>query len=104
VVDLAMGHLAALDRLRSAEGLFATNLGTGLGHSVLELIRVFEAVSGQAIAHQIVERRPGDVASCFADVTLAGSLLQWKATRDLRRMCTDAWRWQRQNPRGYAGA
>jgi UDP-glucose 4-epimerase len=104
VVDLATGHLAALDRLRSAEGLFATNLGTGLGHSVLELIRVFEAVSGQAIAHQIVERRPGDVASCFADVTLAGSLLQWKATRDLRRMCTDAWRWQRQNPRGYADA
>jgi UDP-glucose 4-epimerase len=102
VVDLAAGHLAALDRLRRAGGVFAVNLGTGMGHSVLELIRAFESASGQSIAHQIVDRRPGDVASCFADVALASELLGWKSTRDVHQMCVDTWRWQRQNPKGYS--
>ena len=103
VVDLASGHLAALDRLTHAAGIFAVNLGTGMGHSVLEMIRAFESVSGQSIAHQIVDRRPGDVASCFADVSLAGELLGWKSSRNLHQMCVDTWRWQRQNPNGYSG-
>jgi len=103
VVDLASGHLAALDRLRHAAGMFAVNLGTGMGHSVLEMIRAFESVSGQSIAHRIVDRRPGDVASCFADVSLAGELLGWKSSRNLHQMCVDTWRWQRQNPNGYSG-
>jgi UDP-glucose 4-epimerase len=102
VADVASGHLAALDRLRQAEGIFATNLGTGKGHSVLEMIRAFEVASGQTIALQIVDRRPGDVASCYADVTLAGKLLGWQAERDLHQMCMDSWRWQQQNPTGYS--
>ena len=102
VVDLAVGHLAALDRLRRIEGIFTVNLGTGMGHSVLEMIRAFESASGQSIAHKFVNRRPGDVASCFADVTLASTLLNWKSTRDVKQMCMDTWRWQRQNPVGYS--
>jgi len=103
VVDLASGHLAALDRLRHATGIFAVNLGTGMGHSVLEMIRAFESISGKSIAYRIVDRRPGDVASCFADVTFASTLLGWKSTRNLHRMCVDTWRWQQQNPNGYSG-
>jgi UDP-glucose 4-epimerase len=102
VVDLASGHLAALDRLRHATGIFAVNLGTGMGHSVLEMIRAFESISGKAIAYRIVDRRPGDVASCFAEVTLASTLLGWKSSRNLHRMCVDTWRWQRQNPNGFS--
>jgi len=102
VVDLASGHLAALAKLREKEGLIAVNLGTGKGHSVLEIIAAFETVSGKSIAYQIVERRPGDVAACYADASLAATLLGWKATRDLRQMCADSWHWQRKNPRGYA--
>ena len=103
VVDLASGHLAALARLRNQEGLFAVNLGTGKGHSVLDIVAAFESVSGKSVAYQIVHRRPGDVASCYADASLARSLLGWKSTRDLRQMCADAWHWQRKNPAGYAG-
>lgn len=102
VVDLAAGHVAALAKLRDQEGLLAVNLGTGKGHSVLEIVAAFESVSGKSIAYQIVDRRPGDVASCFADASLAASLLGWKSTRDLHQMCADTWRWQRQNPAGYA--
>ncbi len=97
VVDLAAGHLAALGRLRTQDGIFAANLGTGKGHSVLEIVAAFESVSGKSIPSRIVERRPGDVASCYADVSLAASLLGWKATRELRQMCADAWRWQQSN-------
>jgi UDP-glucose 4-epimerase len=103
VVDLAAGHLAALDRLGQAPGIFAVNLGTGTGHTVLEMIRAFESVSGQSIAHRIVDRRPGDVASCFADASLARELLGWRSSRNLHQMCVDTWRWQRQNPKGYSG-
>ena len=103
VMDLASGHRAALARLRHATGIFAVNLGTGMGHSVLEMIRAFESISGKSIAHRIVDRRPGDVASCFADVSLAGTLLGWKSSRNLHQMCVDTWRWQQQNPNGYSG-
>jgi len=103
VADLAEGHIAALARLRQQEGLFAVNLGTGKGHSVLEIIAAFESVSGTSIDFRIVGRRPGDVASCYADASLAATLLGWKAMRDLKQMCADTWRWQSQNPTGFRG-
>ncbi len=102
VVDLASGHLAALAKLRDQDGLLAVNLGTGKGYSVLEIVAAFETASGKAIPYQIVDRRPGDVAACYADPSLAARLLGWKATRDLRQMCTDTWHWQSLNPKGYA--
>jgi UDP-glucose 4-epimerase len=103
VVDLATGHLAALARLRTHEGIFAVNLGTGHGHSVLELVAAFESVCGRAIPRKVVARRVGDVASCYADASLAKTLLGWASARDVRQMCADTWRWQRQNPEGYGG-
>jgi len=102
VVDLASGHLAALARLREQAGLLAVNLGTGKGYSVLDIVAAFAAESGKSIPYQIVERRPGDIAACYADASLATTLLGWKATRDLRQMCADCWHWQRKNPAGYA--
>jgi UDP-glucose 4-epimerase len=103
VVDLARGHVKALDWLARARpgGATAINLGTGRGCSVLELVRAFEAASGRTLPYEIVERRPGDAASCYADPALAQRLLGWRATRDLDAMCRDAWRWQSANPRGY---
>ncbi|MGB7990247.1 MAG: UDP-glucose 4-epimerase GalE [Candidatus Methylophosphatis roskildensis] len=101
VVDLAQGHLRALERLRREEGLFAVNLGTGTGYSVLDMVRAFEAASGRKVAYQIVERRPGDIASCYADASLAFELLEWRATRGIDEMCADAWRWQSHNPAGF---
>ena len=102
VVDLATGHLAALAKLRSEGGLVTANLGTGKGCSVLEIVAAFAAVSGREIPYEVVDRRPGDVAICYADVSLAGKLLGWRASRDLRQMCVDNWRWQSQNPAGYS--
>ena len=101
VVDLAQGHLRALELLRRDEGLFAVNLGTGTGYSVLDMVRAFEAASGRKVAYQIVERRPGDIASCYADPSLAFELLEWRATRGIDEMCADAWRWQSRNPAGF---
>ncbi|MBK6974852.1 MAG: UDP-glucose 4-epimerase GalE [Sterolibacteriaceae bacterium] len=101
VVDLAQGHLRALERLRRDEGLFAVNLGTGTGYSVLDMVRAFEAASGRKVAYQIIERRPGDIASCYADPSLAFELLGWRATRGIDEMCADAWRWQSRNPAGF---
>jgi UDP-glucose 4-epimerase len=101
VVDLAAGHVAALARLFDAPGSFTVNLGTGRGHSVLELVRAYEAASGRAVPYEIVARRPGDVAACYADPALAHAMLGWRARHDLARMCTDSWRWQRMNPDGY---
>ncbi len=101
VVDLAGGHLAALSRLRNHEELFTVNLGTGAGRSVLEMVRDFESASGKPIPYQIADRRPGDVASCYADASLAAQLLGWKSTRGPQQMCADAWRWQSRNPNGY---
>ncbi len=103
VVDLALGHLAALERLEAHAGeLLTVNLGTGRGYSVLEIVRAFERVSGRRVPFEIVARRPGDVASCYADPALARELLGWQATRDLEEMCADAWRWQAANPAGFA--
>jgi UDP-glucose 4-epimerase len=104
VVDLAQGHVKALDWLAAAAkgGATAINLGTGQGYSVLDMVHAFEAASGLKIPYEIVARRPGDAASCYADPSFAASLLGWKAERDVEAMCRDAWRWQSQNPQGYA--
>jgi len=101
VVDLAAGHVAALARLFDAPGSFTVNLGTGRGHSVLEVVGAYEAASGRAVPYEIVARRPGDVAACYADPALAQALLGWRAEHDLARMCADSWRWQQMNPGGY---
>ncbi len=103
VVDLAQGHVAALRKLADPKTPCAmiVNLGTGRGHSVLEVVRSFEAASGKPIPYDIVARRPGDLAECFADVTCARDWLGWKAQRGLDAMCADAWRWQSANPHGF---
>jgi UDP-glucose 4-epimerase len=101
VEDLAAGHVAALQKLLSAGDNFTVNLGTGQGHSVLEVVHAFEQASGQPVPCQFAPRRAGDVAQCYADGSLAHSLLGWRATRSLADMCADAWRWQSSNPDGY---
>ena len=104
VLDLADGHVAALNRLfDTPAGLFTVNLGTGRGHSVLEVARAFEQASGRRVPIEIVARRPGDVASCYADPSLAHALLGWSAKRNLDAMCADSWRWQSLNPEGFGG-
>ncbi|WP_347556228.1 UDP-glucose 4-epimerase GalE [Robbsia sp. KACC 23696] len=104
VVDLARGHLAALDALVKLDDSFVVNLGTGLGYSVLDAIRAFEAASGRPVPYEIVDRRPGDIAACYADPAKAAELIGWRAEYDLARMCVDQWRWQSQNPHGFADA
>ena len=101
VVDLANGHLKALDRLALNMGLDVYNLGTGQGYSVLEMIKAFEAASGQTINYKIAPRRSGDVAACYADPTLAAKELNWNAVKTLEDMCKDVWHWQSNNPMGY---
>jgi len=101
VVDLAQGHLAALAALPDTQGCAAFNLGTGRGHSVLEVIRAAEKASGKKISYRVVARRPGDIAACWADPALATATLRWQARLDMDAMCADAWRWQSQNPDGY---
>ncbi len=101
VADLAVGHLKALEVLDSDPGVAAYNLGTGRGHSVLEVVAAFERASGQKIPYQIVPRRPGDVATSYADPGRARGELGWQAERDLDAMCADTWRWQSLNPNGY---
>ncbi len=101
VVDLALGHLKALDKLAGNPGLEAYNLGTGKGYSVLDIVRAFEEASGQKIPYRIVERRPGDIAECYADPAKAEKELNWTTQRGLRDMCRDAWNWQKNNPDGY---
>jgi UDP-glucose 4-epimerase len=100
VVDLASGHLSALSHLKHP-GVMTVNLGTGSGSSVLEVVRTFEVVSGRPIPYVIDERRVGDVATCYADPTLARSLLGWTSRRSLTQMCADHWHWQMKNPNGY---
>lgn len=100
VVDLALGHLAALDALSRKTGELTVNLGTGRGYSVLEMVRAFEKASGRHVPYRLVERRPGDVASCFADPELASAMLGWRASRGIDEMCADTWRWQLANPHG----
>ncbi len=103
VVDLARGHLRALERIGGLPGVSTFNLGTGRGYSVLEVVKAFEAASERSIPYRIVARRPGDVAACWADPARAAEVLGWRAELDLAAMCADAWRWQRLNPRGYDG-
>ena len=105
VVDLALGHLAALRRLADCPGeLLTVNLGTGHGYSVLGMVRAFEQASGRPVPYEIAPRRPGDVATCYADPARARELLGWEATRGIEQMCADAWRWQSMNPQGYPEA
>lgn len=101
VVDLAEGHVAALDALLKTGRSFTVNLGTGQGHSVLELVRAFSLACGHAVPYEICARRPGDIAQCYADSSMAQQLLGWKAQRTLADMCVDTWRWQSRNPDGY---
>ncbi|MBK8767091.1 MAG: UDP-glucose 4-epimerase GalE [Burkholderiaceae bacterium] len=101
VVDLAQGHVAALERLNRQAGAFTVNLGTGRGYSVLQMIRAFEKASGRKVPYDLVARRPGDIAECWADPAMAHALLGWRATRDIDTMCADVWRWQSGNPLGY---
>jgi len=101
VVDLAIGHLRALDKLRKLPGVVVYNLGTGRGYSVLEMIEAFAQASGQPIPYRITGRRSGDIAKCYADPALALKELGWQAQHGIREMCEDAWRWQSANPEGY---
>jgi UDP-glucose 4-epimerase len=94
VVDLARGHLAALKALTVAEGVLTVNLGTGQGYSVLDVVRAFEVASGRRVSYRIIGRRPGDIAACYADPSLAKTLLGWQAQYGIDEMCRDAWRWQ----------
>lgn len=102
VVDLAFGHIAALDWLQQHKGVHTFNLGTGQGKSVLEVVRAFEAVSGKPVPYRIVDRRPGDIAQCYADASRAEREFGWKAQRGITEMCRDTWNWQVKNPGGYA--
>lgn len=103
VVDLARGHVKALEKLKnlSQPELLTVNLGTGKGYSVLEVLHAFEKACGKSLPYTITERRPGDVASCYANPLHAHQALDWQAQHDLQAMCTDTWRWQSQNPNGY---
>ena len=102
VVDLANGHLKALQAIAQSAGVNIWNLGTGSGYSVLQMVRAFEQASGQPVPYQLVERRPGDIAECWADPAKAARELGWQAERGLPEMMTDTWRWQSANPQGYA--
>lgn len=104
VCDLAEGHVAALKALIGQGRSLTVNLGTGQGHSVLDVVRAFERASGRPVPYELVARRPGDVAQCFADPSLARELLGWRASRTLAQMCADTWRWQSANPNGYRDA
>jgi len=104
VIDLVRGHVRALDYLAGNAGLVTVNLGTGCGYSVLDMVRAFEKASGKSVPYDLADRRPGDVASCYADSALAEQLLGWKAEFDQDAMCRDMWNWQRQNPNGFEPA
>jgi UDP-glucose 4-epimerase len=103
VMDLAEGHIRALDYLLQKDNpdCHVWNLGTGNGYSVLDMVHAFEKASGRNIPYKIVDRRPGDIAECWADPSKAATELNWKATRNLEAMMEDAWRWQSENPEGY---
>jgi UDP-glucose 4-epimerase len=103
VVDLAIGHVKAIEKMaKIRDGVLIYNLGTGIGYSVLDIVKGFEKAVGQPIPYVIKPRRPGDIATCYADPTLAKKELGWEAVRDLNKMCEDSWRWQKNNPEGYA--
>jgi UDP-glucose 4-epimerase len=104
VMDLADGHVKALQYLQQHSGLVTVNLGTGQGYSVLQMVQAFSEINQVAVPYQIVARRPGDIAECYADASQAKVLLGWEASRNLADMVQDAWRWQQQNPDGYPSA
>lgn len=101
VVDLALGHVKAVEKVLSGTGVDAYNLGTGNGYSVLDIVHAFEKACGKPLNYKIVNRRPGDLATCYSDPTKAFEILGWKAERGLDEMCEDSWRWQKNNPEGY---
>lgn len=101
VVDLALGHLKSLEKLQKTSGLFTYNLGANRGVSVLELVHMFEKISGKQVPYRFVNRRPGDVAISYADASKANHELDWRTKRGLEEICADAWRWQSQNPNGF---
>ncbi len=101
VVDLANGHVKALEKLKTNPGLVTYNLGTGNGYSVLDVVKAFAEASGRDISYEIVDRRPGDIATCYADPKVANEELGWSAERGIKEMCEDSWRWQSNNPKGY---
>ncbi len=101
VVDLALGHIKAIEKLKENQGLSVYNLGTGRGYSVLEVINAYEKASGKKIPFTISSRRPGDIASCYADPSKANIELNWKTAYNIDNMCADSWRWQKNNPNGY---
>lgn len=101
VVDLAVGHLQALKKLQTKPGLVTYNLGTGIGYSVLDMVKAFEKACGKAIAYQISPRRPGDIAACYADPSFAAAQLDWRATHSVEDMASSSWKWQSNNPDGY---
>jgi len=103
VVDLAKGHVAALNKLESGADIYTYNLGTGVGYSVLDMLHAFEKACGKTLPYELVSRRPGDVAACYADPDKAARELGWRAEFGIERMCADAWRWQSQNPNGFEG-
>jgi len=103
VVDLAAGHVKALNKISNIKDILTVNLGTGNGYSVLEMIKSFEKASSKKVAYKIVERRAGDIAECFADPSYAKEMLGWEAHKTIDEMCEDGWKWQMNNPNGYKG-
>jgi len=101
VVDLAMGHVKALEKISNTDEILIVNLGTGNGYSVLDMVHAFEKASKRQIPYKIVERRTGDIATCYADPRCAKETLDWSASKTLKEMCEDSWRWQLNNPNGY---
>lgn len=101
VVDLALGHIRALERVKSSTGIHTYNLGTGKGYSVLEVLKAFQIATGRIIPYEIIDRRPGDIAVCYADPKKAKDELGWEANKGIIEMCEDTWRWQMSNPNGY---
>lgn len=101
VVDLALGHVKAVEKVLADKGVDAYNLGTGIGYSVLDIVHAFEKACGKPLNYKIVDRRPGDLATCYSDPSKALETLGWKAERGLDEMCEDSWRWQKNNPEGY---
>ena len=101
VVDLALGHVKALNKVLGQNGCNIYNLGTGVGYSVLDVVKAFEKASGAEVKYEIAPRRPGDIATCYSDPSKAYAELGWKAERGIEKMCEDSWRWQKNNPQGY---
>ena len=101
VVDLALGHIKAVEKVLSEKSCSTYNLGTGTGYSVLDVVKAFEKASGREVAYKICDRRPGDIATCFSDPSKAKAELGWEATRGIDEMCEDSWRWQSMNPNGF---